>query len=201
MHIFEPRYRIMMNRVLQCSRLFGLIGVVEDPNSLNGYKPSGIGCLLKILQCETLPDGRVLITIKGIRRFKLEDYWLSDNYYCGKIAHFDDEPVSDSQLEESKVLINYTRQRLVGLLEKYRGCLKMASCEAFKLLMQQIQTMPPPPSTAEQCTNFSFWLSKILPSTYETKQSLLECPSLLERMEKITQILQMYENPSRCTLL
>ena len=77
----------------------------------------------------------------------------------------------------------------------------MASCETFKLLMQQIQSMPPLPVTAEQCTNFSFWLSKILPSTYETKQSLLESSSLLERMEKITQVLQMYENPSRCSIL
>ena len=75
------------------------------------------------------------------------------------------------------------------------------TCEAFKLLLQQIQTMPSAPVTAEQCSDFSFWLSKTLPAPYETKQALLECESLHQRMEKITQILQDYENPHRCIIL
>jgi Lon protease-like protein len=64
----------LYSRVLQSSRLFGLIGI--DKQGPDGVTLSRVGCILRIVQCEILPDGRSLIHTRGYQRFTVKEHWV-----------------------------------------------------------------------------------------------------------------------------
>ena len=78
LHIFEPRYRLMLRRCLEGSRKFGIISVV------NGQLAK-IGTTAVIETHVKLPDGRSLVTTRGDQRFQLLDSWDQDGYKVGRV--------------------------------------------------------------------------------------------------------------------
>lgn len=68
LHIFEPRYRAMIQDALARDRRIGMIQPRED-----GPKPAlfDMGCLGHISQVEALDDGRFNIVLKGLARFRV----------------------------------------------------------------------------------------------------------------------------------
>ncbi|MCB1532203.1 MAG: LON peptidase substrate-binding domain-containing protein [Alphaproteobacteria bacterium] len=73
LNIFEPRYLAMVEDALRCQRLIGMV----QPNTKapqEGDVPVvyDIGCAGKITEFSETPDGRYLITLTGISRFKIE---------------------------------------------------------------------------------------------------------------------------------
>eukprot|EP01112_Ceratiomyxa_fruticulosa_P003011 TRINITY_DN13419_c0_g1_i1.p1 TRINITY_DN13419_c0_g1~~TRINITY_DN13419_c0_g1_i1.p1 ORF type:complete len:526 (-),score=62.68 TRINITY_DN13419_c0_g1_i1:69-1646(-) len=85
MHIFEPRYRLMLRRCMQGSRKFGLVYADRE-------NPSGIsiGCTLEIKDVHTVPDGRSYVQTVGGCRFKVLERWVLDGYLCGKVEWYND---------------------------------------------------------------------------------------------------------------
>lgn len=84
LNVFEPRYLVMVDEALATDRLIGIIQpqivngvVVEDKEGAaqGTDKPelSTVGCLGRITAYTETGDGRVLITLQGICRFKLEE--------------------------------------------------------------------------------------------------------------------------------
>ena len=65
-HIFEFRYRIMMNTILESDRRFGVL--LWDP--VQG-KPATIGCCAEIIQYQRLPDDRMTVLTLGQQRFRV----------------------------------------------------------------------------------------------------------------------------------
>ncbi len=63
LHIFEPRYRLMIRRCMSGSRSFGLVPCGPD-GQMAKY-----GCLARIQSFEMLADGRSLLEARGERRF------------------------------------------------------------------------------------------------------------------------------------
>src|SRR5438552_15693103 len=81
LHIFEPRYRNMVEDALDADKIFGMIqpfAPQQDNRPLPGadketpdlYK---VGCAGYIEQCEKLTDGRIFIYLIGIYRFRFEE--------------------------------------------------------------------------------------------------------------------------------
>eukprot|EP01113_Clastostelium_recurvatum_P025609 TRINITY_DN3082_c0_g1_i4.p1 TRINITY_DN3082_c0_g1~~TRINITY_DN3082_c0_g1_i4.p1 ORF type:complete len:554 (+),score=125.73 TRINITY_DN3082_c0_g1_i4:183-1844(+) len=96
MHIFEPRYRLMLRRCLQGSRRFGLLYA-------DGHHPQGVtvGCTLEVKEVQTMPDGRSFIQTIGGKRFNVKEKWVLDGYLCGKVEWLDDKRPSSSSLSPS----------------------------------------------------------------------------------------------------
>eukprot|EP01113_Clastostelium_recurvatum_P025608 TRINITY_DN3082_c0_g1_i1.p1 TRINITY_DN3082_c0_g1~~TRINITY_DN3082_c0_g1_i1.p1 ORF type:complete len:579 (+),score=114.33 TRINITY_DN3082_c0_g1_i1:76-1737(+) len=96
MHIFEPRYRLMLRRCLQGSRRFGLMYA-------DGHHPQGVtvGCTLEVKEVQTMPDGRSFIHTIGGKRFSVKEKWVLDGYLCGKVEWLDDGKPSSSSLSPS----------------------------------------------------------------------------------------------------
>jgi len=96
MHIFEPRYRLMIERCLQGSREFGVCIPTKD-----GY--ADIGTLLRIQKFWKLPDGRYFIETIGTKRFavkeKFSDGIANAIYNCAKVEWIDDTIVEDPAIE------------------------------------------------------------------------------------------------------
>ncbi|KAL4807140.1 PUA-like domain-containing protein [Aspergillus unguis] len=105
LHIFEPRYRLMIQRVMESrSRRFGMV----MPNRRGRFQPGlgrapfmQYGTILAINRHELLPDGRSLLIATGTSRFKVLSYELVDGYHMGKIQRVDDVSISEEEAQES----------------------------------------------------------------------------------------------------
>ena len=69
LHIFEPRYRTMIKDALVGPRLIGMVQPRADADAPELYSVGGLG---RISRCEETDDGRFLITLSGINRFRID---------------------------------------------------------------------------------------------------------------------------------
>ncbi len=93
LHIFEPRYRVMIQRCIEESQPFGVVLAQDDDDTA----PHAIGTAARITQVERLPDGRMNILTVGVERFVLQNIYRGDDEYLIGDALFypfkDDTPV------------------------------------------------------------------------------------------------------------
>jgi Lon protease-like protein len=84
LHVFEPRYRLMMRRaMLNESRAFGMCAHTQG-----GFAHVGVRC--KIRSMTLLPDGRSFIDCYGERRFRVTSSSSRDGYTVGRVDFIDD---------------------------------------------------------------------------------------------------------------
>lgn len=72
LNIFEPRYLAMVDAALSGNRLIGMIQPAEPEGEAQADKPalSAIGCAGRLTGYRETEDGRYLITLTGICRFR-----------------------------------------------------------------------------------------------------------------------------------
>ncbi|GAB5387467.1 MAG: LON peptidase substrate-binding domain-containing protein [Alphaproteobacteria bacterium] len=70
LNIFEPRYLAMVEDALAGDKMIGMIQPHADDNEGKG-RVYDIGCAVTIDEAQSTPDGRLLIWIRGISRFKV----------------------------------------------------------------------------------------------------------------------------------
>ncbi|KAK1750647.1 ATP-dependent protease [Echria macrotheca] len=95
LHVFEPRYRLMIRRALQGDRCFGM--VLGDGG---GFMK--LGTLLRIVNVEFFPDGRSLVETVGASRFRIIDHGTLDGYVVAKIQRIDDMSVAEEEELEAR---------------------------------------------------------------------------------------------------
>jgi Lon protease-like protein len=172
LHIFEPRYLAMFDDCLKTpSRLIGMIQPREAPNGEK--RLSAIGCAGRVTAFSETEDGRYMVTLSGISRFRLRQEVQGFTPY--RRAEVDWSPFGrdtgptedDSGLDRPALLERlsryFTHQRLGTDWES----LKEAEPE---LLVNA--------------------LSMLLPFSPEDKQALLEAPSLVTRRETLVTLLE-----------
>lgn len=88
LHIFEERYKIMIDRCLQNDSGFGIVALVKN-------KISEVGCFAKITKVlKKYPGGESDITVKGLERFRiLNKKKRKEGYYEAEINFLTDEKV------------------------------------------------------------------------------------------------------------
>ena len=81
LHIFEPRYRQLLQDCLAADRRFGIAYVAPDPAPDADPVPAAgeVGCVALIRSNQALPDGRSNILTVGERRFVLRG-WISSTH-------------------------------------------------------------------------------------------------------------------------
>eukprot|EP00188_Purpureofilum_apyrenoidigerum_P002246 Plantae.Rhodophyta-Purpureofilum_apyrenoidigerum.ctg2376.p1 GENE.Plantae.Rhodophyta-Purpureofilum_apyrenoidigerum.ctg2376~~Plantae.Rhodophyta-Purpureofilum_apyrenoidigerum.ctg2376.p1 ORF type:complete len:530 (+),score=62.97 Plantae.Rhodophyta-Purpureofilum_apyrenoidigerum.ctg2376:195-1784(+) len=95
LHIFEPRYRLMMRRSIESGfRKFGMCGFSEG-------EYNSVGTMLHIISHIVLPDGRSMMETRGLRRFRVRERSMRDGYNIAKIEYFDDIDASLGTAEPS----------------------------------------------------------------------------------------------------
>jgi Lon protease-like protein len=71
LNIFEPRYIDMINDSMKSNKLIGMIQPKNSNNNQSELILHNIGCLGKITSFKETEDGRYLIELKGLIRFKI----------------------------------------------------------------------------------------------------------------------------------
>ncbi|XP_077000514.1 LON peptidase N-terminal domain and RING finger protein 1 isoform X2 [Tamandua tetradactyla] len=85
LHVFEPRYRLMIRRSIQTgTKQFGMC-VSDTQNSFADY-----GCMLQIRHVHFLPDGRSVVDTVGGKRFRVLTRGMKDGYCTADIEYLED---------------------------------------------------------------------------------------------------------------
>ncbi|KAH6984862.1 PUA-like domain-containing protein [Ilyonectria sp. MPI-CAGE-AT-0026] len=100
LHVFEPRYRLLIRRAMEGDRTFGMV--------LPRFSPRGddaefheLGTLLRIVNVQYYPDGRSLIETVGLSRFRVLRHGYLDGYTVGKTERVDDVSLQEEEAMEA----------------------------------------------------------------------------------------------------
>lgn len=184
MHIFEHRYRLMLKRVMQGHKQFGLVGIEPDASAEHGFKLSNIGCALKIEDCHTLPDERSIIDTVGTRRFEILEKWNKDGYLVGKVRWLADKmPRTEEELRQAGHLVH----KLVSFVNNAKDHISVL---APILRMKKRKNFPVVDQTPESWSRFSYWLCELINVTDCEKNNLLREDSLTCLMERLVSLIE-----------
>ena len=92
LHVFEPRYRLMMRRTIESGqRRFGMVLPRDSEGQDTGLPCMSCGTVLLIEHFEQQPDGRAHIETRGERRFRILEVSQKDGYLVARVAWLEDE--------------------------------------------------------------------------------------------------------------
>ena len=80
LHVFEPRYRMMTQRVLNTDQEFGVVLIERGSEVGGGDVRFDVGTIARVAQANELPDGRYALMTVGMRRVRVHA-WLPDDPY------------------------------------------------------------------------------------------------------------------------
>lgn len=121
LHIFEPRYRTMIQRCVDNDEPFGVILAQEDDPD----DPYSVGTIAHITHVDKLEDGRMNIMTYGVERFLLSGVRQSeDGYLIGEVTTY---PFIEDEKPPRGTKRNITR-----LLKKYLALLERTNGMAFE---------------------------------------------------------------------
>jgi len=103
LHIFEPRYRLLIRRCIERQRPFGIVLIRNGSEVGAGAEPYAVGTEAKIVAESPLPDGRSYIVTRGERRFAVESLIADvEPYLIGRVRYLD-ETDGDRALDRASV--------------------------------------------------------------------------------------------------
>lgn len=111
LHIFEPRYRKMVEAALEGDHLIGMILLKEGWEEQYEQAPpiEHRGTLGKIVQSNRLPDGRYYVTLLGISYFALEEETDGDTWRKGVVSVLRPEsrwPLAQADLDRIRSVVS-----------------------------------------------------------------------------------------------
>ncbi len=121
LHIFEPRYREMINRCLDENLAFGVVLIKEGQEVGGDADPHLVGTAARIVKVDRQEDGRMNIQVVGTRRFRIEALNRDLPYLTGRVRHF---PVTDGDTKLADERAHKVRPKItryVELLTKATG--------------------------------------------------------------------------------
>ncbi|KAG9192059.1 hypothetical protein G6011_10793 [Alternaria panax] len=206
LHVFEPRYRLMMRRVIEGSRQFGMVmyNRTHAPQGNLGPTPFlEYGTLLEIVNYELLRDGRSFIETRGIGRFRVRAHGLLDGYNVSRIERVEDVSLAEeATLEQRETTMardyaesffrDHPQTQLPAeiAIETLSTQQLLDSCTAFVREMREasapwlreriIQVYGEPP---EDPATFPYWFASVVPIVEEEKYVLLQTERVRERLK------------------
>ena len=168
LNIFEQRYLELVNDAFNKDKFMGMIQSKKEGGSV--YE---IGCLGKISDYQKSKDGRILINLTGISRFKILKEISNNKLYREFQVDYNEfvEDIDESYCEiDSDDLMDKTKTffKRNGLLLNWKEFEKLNHA-------QKINT-----------------LAMIAPITNEEKQKILETITLEEKVEALDSIISFY---------
>jgi Lon protease-like protein len=112
LHIFEDRYKQMINNCLEEKEPFGVVLIRNGKEALGPLaQPHSIGCTARIVEVQKLSDGRMNITSVGERRFRIISLNYDSPYLIGNVEYYPlDEGDSEQLLKVAGSLVPKVKQ-------------------------------------------------------------------------------------------
>jgi hypothetical protein len=176
LNIFEPRYLAMIDMALQGGRMVGMIQPRTIPRTLaddDNVMLYETGCAGRITHFEETGDGRYVVTLQGIARFRVAAELPMQNGFRKVRPDWSPYPKD----KETSDCLGISRAKLNTLLETY------FSIEGLSCNWETIQ------DTSDN--NLITCLAMICPFDASEKQALLEAPCCKERATLFMTLLEM----------
>ena len=174
LNIFEPRYIDMIDDAMKSNRI---IGMVQPKNSDQNIPVLyNIGCAGKITSFNETNDGRYLIVLNGISRFKIVEELKNDKLYRECSVSFDN---FQNDYEKSTEEIKFSDLELI-----FKDMKSLFVKEGYLINWKDLEKQD-----LNQTINT---LAMASPFSLEEKQILLETINLNERKKKLEEILSTY---------
>jgi ATP-dependent Lon protease len=171
LHIFEFRYRIMMNTILEYDRRFGVLSIDPATGKIADY-----GCCAEILHFQRLPDDRMKMLTLGQQRFRVLEYVREKPYRVGLVEWIEDRPPTED---------------LRPMATEVEALLRDVVRLSAKLTNQKIELPDDLPSLP---TELSYWVASNLYGVASEQQALLEMQDTSGRLEREREILTSTRN-------
>ncbi|MBA3992768.1 MAG: ATP-dependent protease [Cyanobacteria bacterium DS2.3.42] len=161
LHIFEDRYRLMINTVLESDRKFGVL--LWNPTI---SKSVNVGCVTEISDVVKLNNGRMNIMTQGLQRFRVVEIVRQMPYLVGKVEWFEDSaPDAEALAVGGKV--EKSLREVVGLANKLT--------HKDNIVPEDLPTDP---------IYLSFWVASLFFNSSYDRQELLELCETGTRLKK-----------------
>ena len=175
LHLFEPRYLAMLDDVLKTQdRLIGMIQPLPGADAARSPAPlHEIGCAGRVTAFSETPDRRCMITLTGVSRFRIlseengfspyRKFRVNWTEFKGDLGHEEHDP-------------GFDRARFLSLLERYFTTQELdADWDSMRDAGDEILINS---------------LAMLCPFDTEDRQALLEAPTLCQRRETLTTLME-----------
>jgi len=174
LNVFEPRYIQMVDDAMKANRIIGMV----QPKKTNQTIPIlyNVGCAGKITSFNETEDGRYLIVLDGISRFKILEELNNDKLYRECKVNFDK---FSNDMNNQKEEIKFSDLELI-----FKNLKSLFNKQGYTINWKELEKQ-----SLDQTINA---LSMASPFSLEEKQVLLETINLNERKLKLEEILKTY---------
>ena len=174
LNIFEPRYIEMVNDSMKSDRI---IGIIQPKKQKNGIPQLyNVGCAGKITSFNETEDGRYLIVINGISRFKILKEINNNKPYRECEISFDE------YIEDTKE--NYNEIKFTDLELIFKNLKTLFKKKGYSINWKELEKQ-----SLDQTLNALVMAS---PFSLEEKQALLETININKRKIELEKILNTY---------
>jgi Lon protease-like protein len=178
LNVFEPRYLAMVDVALSGSRLIGMIQPLDADSPAGTPALSRVGCAGRIVSWRETDDGRMLVTLQGVCRFRVAEEVDTPTPY--RLVRADYAPYLGDLAETAPE--TFPRKRVIGALKDY------LSRRELKADWESVMSAPP-----DMLVNA---LTMLCPFEPAEKQALLEAQGWSDRVETLVALLQLSGAPS-----
>ena len=164
LHVFESRYRMLLQTVLETDKRFGIVRIKPDNGEM-----AEIGCCAEVLQHQTTEDGRSYIVTLGQQRFRVLNITRETPFRSAMVSWMEDDPVADH-----------------ADLNTLRDKVSSALTDVFSLTAKlQGREAELPDDLPDLPRELSFWIGAHLDNrAAPEQQTLLELSDTTERLER-----------------
>lgn len=167
LHIFEERYKLMINRCIDHDEVFGLVLLHEDASQESENTIHRVGVTARVVQVDRLEDGRLNILCAGESRFRIEEFTGNTPYWTGIVEFFEDAPERADALQHAFDEVSVL----------YR--------QAMELTSQLKEAEIPAVDLPDSALGLSYMVSYVLDLSPARKQELLETTSTIIRLHSL----------------
>ena len=173
LNIFEPRYIKMIDDCMKDSRI---IGMIQPKNNKNIPELYSIGCAGKITSFNETDDGKYLIVIKGLSRFKILKEISNNKTYRECKVSFEEFNID--------MINNYNEIKFTDLELIFKNLKTLFKKKGYTVNWKELEKQ-----SLDQTINTLVMAS---PFSLEEKQVLLETVDIKNRKIELEKILNTY---------
>jgi uncharacterized protein len=176
LHIFEPRYRLLVRRCVEREQAFGIVLIRSGSEVGPAAEPHGIGTEARIVAISPLADGRSYIVTRGERRFAVDGMVPdAEPYLVGRVRYLDEREGEEASghAEEALEALGRYLVAVLAVTNDARG---------ERALTEELQDVAP--------VDVAWRIAGSMAVDPAEQQSLLEMASAADRLVAETRILR-----------
>jgi Lon protease-like protein len=175
LHLFEPRYRLMMTRIVNTSRAFAYLSIAYE------VAVGDIALVAELKETEFLADGRCILEATLCKRSRVVEHYVEEGtqglHYC-RLERIHDDTVPEAQQETLRAL----KQHAVTLSETL-----LSNARARREAEEEFGPMP-----ALDVEQFSWWFASISPLSRHERVVALHSRDTLDRLQSCVQCVEAF---------